>query len=124
MLSVHSSDPDAMDVDSRKKKKDADVSAVRMALECANSVLQARIISNPNDMMGILLFGTEQTKSVGGSGASANGGFAHCYVLMDLDVPDADGIKQLKALLEGNLLQSQQPIIPTSTRKLIALWFR
>jgi len=33
-------------------------SAVKTALECAYDLLLQRIISNPNDMMGILLFGT------------------------------------------------------------------
>lgn len=80
-----------------KLKKDISVSAVRTALQCAYNVLQSRIISNPNDMMGILLFGTEKTKfrSEGGSG-----GYQHCYLLLDLDVPDAEGIRGLKKLIE------------------------
>jgi ATP-dependent DNA helicase 2 subunit 1 len=79
------------------EKKKTDVrgsSAVRTALECAYSVLQSRIISNPNDMMGILLFGTEQGRFPGG-------GFEHIYQLMPLDVPEASSIKELKTLLES-----------------------
>ncbi|TGZ83886.1 Ku DNA-binding complex, Ku70 subunit [Ascodesmis nigricans] len=99
MLSVPENDADDMDIGSkRKSKKKENQSAVRMALECSNSILQSRIISSPNDMMGILLFGTDKTKAAPGIGGS--GGFSHCYSLMELDVPDADGIKQLKALLE------------------------
>ena len=33
-------------------------SALKTALECAYELLLQKIISNPNDMMGILLFGT------------------------------------------------------------------
>ena len=33
-------------------------SALKIALECAYELLLQKIISNPNDMMGILLFGT------------------------------------------------------------------
>jgi hypothetical protein len=33
-------------------------SALKTALECAYDLLLQKIISNPNDMMGILLFGT------------------------------------------------------------------
>jgi ATP-dependent DNA helicase 2 subunit 1 len=33
-------------------------SALKRALECAYDLLLQKIISNPNDMMGIILFGT------------------------------------------------------------------
>jgi ATP-dependent DNA helicase 2 subunit 1 len=89
---------DFMDVDDGKKSRKA-ASTVRTALEVAYSVLQSRIISSPNDMMGILLFGTEETKFQGETASSS--GFAHCYLLMDLDIPDAEGIKNLKDLLAG-----------------------
>jgi len=77
-----------------KKSPDSN-SAARTALQCAYSILQERIIASPNDMMGILLFGTEATRFAGG-------GFDHCYLLMDLDVPDAASIKELKNLLEDD----------------------
>jgi len=73
-------------------------SAVRTALECAYSVLQSRIISNPNDMMGIMLYGTKETNFTSGGGA----GFEHIYLLMDLDVPDVASIKRLKTLLQDD----------------------
>ena len=97
MLSTHSSNDDEEDEDGnlkKKKTKSKPVSAVRTALQCAYEVLQQRIISNPKDMMGILLFGTEETKFPDG------GGYKHCYLLMDLDVPDAPSIKALKNLIE------------------------
>ena len=71
--------------------KERPTSAIRTALECAYSVLQARIIATPHDIMGILFFGTEE---------SNYNGFDNCYLQMDLDVPDADSIKDLKRLLE------------------------
>ncbi|KAI5790122.1 SPOC like C-terminal domain-containing protein [Geopyxis carbonaria] len=100
MLTIHDGDGDTAmdDMKSKKKKAQKNVSAVRSALECAYSILQSRIISSPNDMMGILLFGTEKTRFKGENDSA--GGFAHCYLLMDLDVPDVDGIKELKMLLE------------------------
>lgn len=99
MLSTFDGDDPMSTEDDPKplKSKPRSVSAVRTALQCAYAVLQSRIISNPNDMMGILLFGTEKTRfqNEGGSG-----GYQHCYLLLDLDVPDADGIKGLKKLIE------------------------
>jgi len=97
MLSTHSSTDNEEDEDGNQKKKRSrskPMSAVRTALQCAYEVLQQRIISNPNDMMGILLFGTEATKFPDG------GSYKHCYLLMDLDVPDAPSIKALKNLIE------------------------
>src|SRR5690606_11661579 len=78
----------------KKKKTSKPVSAAKVALRCAFQVLQQRIISNPNDMMGILLFGTEETKFPEGSS------YKHMYMLLDLDAPDAPGIKQLKRVVE------------------------
>jgi len=99
--------------DERGKKGSTSASAVLTALQCAYGVLQSRIISNPNDMMGILLFGTEATKfdTGGGGGGTAGGtagGYEHCYLLLDLDIPDAEGIKGLKNLIEG--LYHEHPV--------------
>ena len=82
-----------------------DTSALKTAFECAYDLLTQKIISNPHDMMGILLFGTvhsvvnrltmqEQTK--------VEGNYSHLYNLMNLDVPDAKSIKVLKSLLHGH----------------------
>ncbi|KAF3909626.1 hypothetical protein AA313_de0207015 [Arthrobotrys entomopaga] len=94
------SDGDEMDVDGgskRKKKKQPRYSNAEAALRCAEAVLKNRIISTPNDMMGILLYGTEQTKYGEGNTSS----YPNCYLLMDVDVPDAASIKELKNLLEN-----------------------
>ncbi|KAI5796272.1 SPOC like C-terminal domain-containing protein [Peziza echinospora] len=103
MLSTHTIDDDAAsDSDSGNKKKapkpkSQPTSAVKTALQCAFQVLQQRIISNPNDMMGILLYGTDKTQFPEGGNTYQN-----CYLLLDLDVPDAPGIKDLKRLIEDD----------------------
>lgn len=78
--------------DDKKAERDSPASA---ALKCAHQLMQQRIISNPKDMMGILLFGTEKTDLKDGDST-----FQHCYLLSDLDVPSAQDVKQLRDLLE------------------------
>jgi ATP-dependent DNA helicase 2 subunit 1 len=75
-----------------KADRDSPTSA---ALKCAYQLMQQRIISNPNDMMGILLFGTEKTQLSDGDTT-----FQHCYLLADLDVPSAQDVKRLRELVE------------------------
>ena len=78
--------------DDKKADRDSPTSA---ALKCAYQLMQQRIISNPNDMMGILLFGTEKTDL--GDGDTT---FQNCYLLSDLNVPSAQDVKQLRDLVE------------------------
>ncbi|KAL0259440.1 ATP-dependent DNA helicase II subunit 1 [Diplodia seriata] len=84
--------------DSKKADRDSPTSA---ALKCAYQLMQQRIISHPNDMMGVLLFGTEQSKfqdeTSGGRGALQ---YPHCYLLTDLDVPAASDVKRLRNLVD------------------------
>ncbi|KAI1503123.1 SPOC like C-terminal domain-containing protein [Biscogniauxia marginata] len=77
------------------KKADKDP-AVYAALKCAYQVMQQRIISNPKDMMGIILFGTEKTKFRDDQHLA----YPHCYVYTDLDIPAAEDVKALKSLVE------------------------
>ncbi|PSN73877.1 DNA-dependent protein kinase [Corynespora cassiicola Philippines] len=79
--------------DDKKAERDSPTSA---ALKCAYQLMQQRIISNPNDMMGILLYGTEKTDLKDGDNT-----FQHCYLLSDLDVPSAQDVKQLRDLVEN-----------------------
>jgi ATP-dependent DNA helicase 2 subunit 1 len=79
--------------DDKKADRDSPTSA---ALKCAYELMQQRIISNPKDMMGILLFGTEKTDLKDGDNT-----FQHCYLLSDLDVPSAQDVKQLRDLIEN-----------------------
>ncbi|KAI2615660.1 hypothetical protein GGR54DRAFT_632067 [Hypoxylon sp. NC1633] len=81
---------------SNDKKADTDP-PVYAALKCAYQVMQQRIISNPRDMMGIVLFGTEKTKYRDGQN---NLPYSHCYVYTDLGIPAAEDVKKLKTLVE------------------------
>lgn len=84
--------------DEKSAEKDSPVSA---ALKCAYHMMQQRIISNPNDMIGILLFGTEKSKFQGGEEIRTQGlAYPHCYLLIDLDVPAASDVKTLKTIVE------------------------
>ncbi|KAI9712110.1 MAG: ATP-dependent DNA helicase II subunit 1 [Bogoriella megaspora] len=84
--------------DSKNADRDSPTSA---ALKCAYSLMQQRIISNPNDMMGVLLFGTKESRFQG-EDVNSRGGLAYpnIYLLADLDLPDVPEIKRLKALVE------------------------
>ncbi|KAH0537587.1 ATP-dependent DNA helicase II subunit 1 [Glutinoglossum americanum] len=86
---------------SSSKKGDQD-SPTLAALKCAYHLMQQRIISNPNDMLGILLFGTEKSKFEGGEEDSGKRGLAypHCYLLTELNIPAAEDVKRLKSLAE------------------------
>lgn len=98
-----------------KKKSDAD-SALSAALKCAYQLMQQRIISQPKDMMGILLFGTEKSKFRDESGGRS--GYPHCYLFQDLDVPSAEDVKTLRSLVNGDdedlqdvLTPSKEPVV-------------
>lgn len=88
------------------KKADRD-SPASAALKCAYQLMQQRIISNPNDMMGILLFGTEKTDLKDGDST-----FQHCYLLADLDIPSAQDVKRLRDLVENDE-EAEQILKPT-----------
>lgn len=83
----------------RSKKGDTD-SPATAALKCAYQIMQQRIIATPNDMMGILLFGTEQSKFREDEDGSGSARYPHCYLFMDLDIPIAEDVKRLKNLVE------------------------
>lgn len=81
--------------DSKKADTDSPTSA---ALKCAYALMQQRIISNPNDMMGVLLYGTELSKFHGEEPSRGSLSYPHCYLLTDLEIPAAEDVKALKAL--------------------------
>ncbi|KAL9592797.1 MAG: hypothetical protein Q9179_006364, partial [Wetmoreana sp. 5 TL-2023] len=83
--------------DAKKADRDSPTSA---ALKCAYALMQQRIISNPNDMMGVLLYGTAKSRFNDEDESSANLAYPHCYLLTDLDVPAAEDMKALKSLVE------------------------
>lgn len=63
--------------------------------------MQQRIISNPRDMMGILLFGTEKSKYQDEDDDRGVSVYPHCYLFTDLDIPAAEDVKALQSLVEG-----------------------
>ncbi|KAB8772362.1 hypothetical protein FH972_026652 [Carpinus fangiana] len=97
---------------SDRKKADHDA-ATSAALKCAYTLMQQRIISNPKDMMGILLFGTRDSKfhedDPRSSGAFL---YPHCYLLSDLDVPAAEDVKRLRAVVEDEQ-ESHKLLVPS-----------
>ncbi|KAG5968702.1 hypothetical protein E4U58_001770 [Claviceps cyperi] len=101
---------------SNSKKADQD-SPLEAALKCAYHLMEQRIISNPKDMMGILLFGTEKTKFHNEESGRGGLGYPNCYLFTDLDVPSADDVKTLKSLVEEGeddekvLTPSKEPAI-------------
>ncbi|KAH8160999.1 hypothetical protein CIB48_g7258 [Xylaria polymorpha] len=95
---------------SEDKKANKDPASLT-ALKCAYQVMQQRIISNPKDMIGIVLFGTEKTKIPDDIRLQDS----HCYLLTDLEVPAAEDVKALRGLVEEGenadeiLASSKQP---------------
>ncbi|KAI0164673.1 SPOC like C-terminal domain-containing protein [Xylariaceae sp. FL1272] len=91
-------------------------SPLQAALKCAYQVMQQRIISNPKDLMSIVLFGTEKSTDKDGIEVQGQEAYAsHCYVLTDLNIPSAGDVKALRSLVEdgedphGVLVPSKEP---------------
>ena len=93
----------------KKVDKDSPTSA---ALKCAYALMQQRIISNPNDMMGVLLYGTEKSRFQDEDNARGGLAYPHCYLLIDLDVPSAEDVKTLRTLVEDEE-QSKDLLVPS-----------
>ncbi|KIX09931.1 uncharacterized protein Z518_01012 [Rhinocladiella mackenziei CBS 650.93] len=94
-------------------KKVDNSSPLLAALKCAYHLMQQRIISAPRDLIGILLYGTQASKFYDedenfGGGRS----FPHCYLLTDLDVPEAEDVKALKELIETDAPESAEIFKP------------
>ncbi len=98
--------------DSKKADKD---SAMAAALKSAYEIMQQRIISQPKDMMGILLFGTEKCKFRDDASGRSDSGYPHCYLFTDLDVPAAKDVKALRALVEND--EDPGEVLVPSTEK-------
>jgi len=97
---------------SDSKKADRDKPTVA-ALKCAYSLMQQRIISNPNDMMGVLLFGTEKSRFQDEDEHSRGLSYPHCYLVTDLDVPAAADVKRLRSLVDDE--EESEDLLQTST---------
>lgn len=99
---------------SSDSKKGDSSSPLLAALKSAYHLMQQRIISTPKDLMGILLYGTEGTKFYDEDEDSKGGySFPHCYLLTDLDVPEADDVKALKELVEAEDPESNKLFRPS-----------
>lgn len=98
---------------SNDPKKPTEVSPASAALKCAYHLMQQRIISNPNDMIGVLLYGTESSKFYDEDGESRDDlSYPHCHLFTDLVVPSADEVKALRALAEDE--EESQKILQPS----------
>lgn len=67
--------------------------------------------------MGVLLFGTEESKSQRDDGNQRGGlAYPHCYLLNDLDIPAVEDVKILREVIEDGdeakklLVPSQEPV--------------
>ncbi|KAL9112772.1 MAG: hypothetical protein Q9227_003075 [Pyrenula ochraceoflavens] len=101
---------------SESRKADHD-SPSMAALKCAYHMMQKRIISNPKDMLGILLYGTEPSKFYDEEEDGRGGlSYPHCYLLTDLDVPDANDVRTLKELVEGDEGMATDLLKPSKER--------
>ncbi|KAL9101234.1 MAG: hypothetical protein Q9163_003490 [Psora crenata] len=98
--------------DSKRAERDSPTSA---ALKCAYALMQQRIISNPNDMMGVLLYGTEQTKFQDEESERGSLSYPHCYLLIDLDIPAAQDVRALRDLVEDKD-ESKRLLVPSEER--------
>ncbi|RMZ91020.1 hypothetical protein DV736_g1735, partial [Chaetothyriales sp. CBS 134916] len=86
------------------------------ALKCAFRFMQQRIISSPKDLIGVLLYGTEETKFYDDNEDACDGwSFPHCYLLTDLNIPDADDVKALKDLVEDKSTEAVTIFKPSDT---------
>ena len=96
--------------------KKADINSPLMAtLKAAYHLMQQRIIASPKDLMGIMLYGTEASKFYNEDSHTSGGwSFPHCYLLTDLDVPEADDVKALKRLVEDEAPEDEDIFKPTS----------
>ncbi|KAK2739459.1 ATP-dependent DNA helicase II subunit 1 [Myotisia sp. PD_48] len=95
---------------SKNADKDAPINA---ALKSVYHLMQQRIISNPRDMIGLLLYGTEKSRfyeeDEDGRGTLP---YPHCYLYTDLDVPSASDVKSLRALANEDEV-SEDILVPT-----------
>ncbi|EQC53076.1 Ku domain-containing protein Pku70 [Schizosaccharomyces japonicus yFS275] len=65
---------------------DVDPCSLQTALICAYQLAAQKVISTPNDLIGVLLFGTEE----------ATGNAENEYVILPMDMPDSNRLKHLK----------------------------
>ena len=99
-------------IGSKKPERDTPTSA---ALKCAYALMQQRIISNPNDMMGVLLYGTEETKFPEDTNNRGSLSYPNCYLLTDLDIPAAEDVRAMRDIVEDEE-ESGKILVPSKER--------
>jgi len=62
----------------------------KKCLHCARNVLMSKIISSDKDLMGVIFFGTRESKN--------SSDFPNIYNYQEIDMPDADRILQTEKL--------------------------
>ena len=95
-------------------KGSEDDSPLSASLKCAYELMTLRLISNPNDMMGVLLHGVDSKQIVyseSESTAQEADVCAHDCLLIDLCVPSARDVKKLKDISEDQeMLHKLNPV--------------
>lgn len=89
-------------------------SPIEAALKCTYHLMQQRIIAAPRDLMGILLYGTKATKFYEEETSRGSLPFPHCYLLIDLVIPEAEDVKVLKSLVEDEDAELTEEIFQVS----------
>ncbi|KAA8641818.1 putative DSB repair complex subunit Ku70 [Aspergillus tanneri] len=97
-------------------KKTQEESPTTAALKCAYHLMQQRIISNPHDMMGVLLYGTQASRFYDEDENSRGDlSYPHCYLFTDMDIPSAREVKELRALA-GDEGKAREILAPADER--------
>ncbi|KAF7587498.1 ATP-dependent DNA helicase II subunit 1 [Aspergillus hancockii] len=103
LFAIEVSDSMLMPRPSSDPKKQAEESPTTAALKCAYHLMQQRIISNPHDMIGILLYGTQASKFYDEDENSRGDlSYPHCYLFTDLGIPSAREVKALRSLAQDD----------------------
>ncbi|KAL2812584.1 SPOC like C-terminal domain-containing protein [Aspergillus granulosus] len=96
--------------DPKKSKQESPATA---ALKCAYHLMQQRIISNPHDMIGVLLYGTKLSKFYDEDENSRGDlSYPNCYLFTDLDIPSAHEVLELRSLVEDDD-KAQEILVPS-----------
>ncbi|KAL3480431.1 DSB repair complex subunit Ku70 [Aspergillus californicus] len=94
-------------------KKHNQESPATAALKCAYHLMQQRIISNPLDMIGVLLYGTKLCKFYNEDENSRGDlSYPNCYLFTDLDIPSAHEVLELRSLVEGGS-KAEEVLVPS-----------
>ncbi|KAL2797024.1 SPOC like C-terminal domain-containing protein [Aspergillus keveii] len=96
-------------------KKPSQESPATAALKCAYHLMQQRIISNPHDMIGVMLYGTKLSKFYNEDENSRGDlTYPNCYLFTDLDIPSAHEVLELRSLVEDED-KAQEILVPSET---------